>query len=246
MDFNRLVNFKISELKTFAKEVGIEVKSMNKQMIIEALKYKLKKFEKYKEKQDKKYEKLRQIGNVGVDGTTYLVRTKVGEFYAMKTFAGNKSSESILLEARLQKLASKAGIAPKIIEVDTVLKFIVMEKMDKHLLDVMKEQNGELTKAQQHDIIRLFKQLDLCKVFHGDSNILNYMYSNSKLYMIDFGLSKLIDSKLQKKYNTDKPNMTLMLLGFVIKLQELKCPECSWKYLSPYIDEKERKKHNIV
>ena len=86
MDFNRLVNFKISELKTFAKEVGIEVKSMNKQTIIEALKDKLKKFEKYKEKQEKKYEKLRQIGNVGVDGTTYLVRTKLGEFYGMKTF----------------------------------------------------------------------------------------------------------------------------------------------------------------
>ena len=90
-----------------------------------------------------------------------------------------------------------------------------MEKLDIHLIDLIKEQNGDLKIYQQKDILNIYKKLDKAKVFHADSNILNYMYDkDKKLYIIDFGMSKYIDEKLIKKLGTEEPNINLMTLGW--------------------------------
>lgn len=70
--------------------------------------------------------------------------------------------------------------------------------MDEHLFDVMKRQCGNITEIQQKQILDIFIKLDDALVFHGDSNILNYMLKNNKIYIIDFGMSKHIDEKLKK------------------------------------------------
>ena len=167
----------------------------------------------------------------GREAVTYLYNKK----YAMKTFKSTKSSTNIEREGLIQKIASKAGLSPTVIKINKDEKYILMEKMDYHLIDEMKKRNGNLTKKQQMDIIHIYKSLDKIGIFHADSNIMNYMYKNDKLYIIDFGLSRLIDDKLIKKYKTDKPNMTFMLLGFVLKLKELNCPPTAYVHLVKYL-----------
>ena len=163
----------------------------------------------------------------------------------MKTFKKTKSSTKLRLEADLQRKASAFKIAPNVIEVDTVFKYIVMDRLDTHLIDVMTKQEGDLTERQQKQIISIYKTLDEAEVFHGDSNILNYMFKKNKLFIIDFGMSKHIDSKLKKKLETDTPNLTLMTLGFILKLKELKCPESSYSYLIKFVSDENKNKYGL-
>jgi tRNA A-37 threonylcarbamoyl transferase component Bud32 len=163
----------------------------------------------------------------------------------MKTFNKRKSSENIKKEAELQAKASEKGISPKVIDVDLVSNCIIMEKMDEHLFDVMKKQCGNLTENQQKQILEIFIKLDDACVFHGDSNILNYMLKNNKIYIIDFGMSKHINDKLKKKLKEDRPNFTLMNLGFILKLKDLKCPSTAYKYLIKFVSEENKNKYGI-
>jgi hypothetical protein len=196
---------------------------------------------------DNKYNIIKQIGNVGKEGITYLVkRNNDGSEFAMKTFKKTKSSKNILIESELQNIASKSGVCPKIIDVNVDEKFIVMEKLDTHLYDIMKKQNGDISKKHQEQIIDIFKKLDQTKVFHADSNILNYMLKNNKLYIIDFGMSRKIDEKLVKKLGDESPNLTFMTLGFVLKLKELKCPPSAYSYLLNFISEANKSKYGIT
>lgn len=194
-----------------------------------------------------KYTVLKQIGNTGSQGVTYLVKNKeTGEFMAMKTFATNKSKNRLQKEAELQQIASSVDIAPKIFDVNLEKKYIVMELMDRHLYDVMKMQEGNLTEEQQRSILNIFKKLDECHVLHGDVNILNYMYRNTgELAIIDFGMSKLVDKTLEKKLNTKQPNYDLMTLAFVLKLKDLKCPETSYSYLINFIPDETKNKYGL-
>jgi len=163
----------------------------------------------------------------------------------MKTFKKTKSSDRLRLEAQLQEKASIFDICPKIIDIDTVSKYIVMEKLDKHLFEVIKDQKGILTEDQQKQLIHIYKCLDEAKVFHADSNILNYMFKKNKLYIIDFGMAKLIDDKLIKKLGTPTPNISLMNLGFILKLKELECPEVSYSYLLKFVSEKDKENFRL-
>ena len=199
------------------------------------------------EKKDDKYNIIKQIGNIGKEGTTYLVQRKNdGSEFAMKTFKKTKSTKNILIESELQHIASKSGVCPKIIDVNVDDKFIVMDKLDTHLYDIMKKQNGDISKKHQEQIIDIFKKLDQTKVFHADSNILNYMLKNNKLYIIDFGMSRKIDDKLIKKLGDNNPNLTFMTLGFVLKLKELKCPTTSYSHLLNFISESNKNKYGIT
>ena len=181
----------------------------------------------------------------GKEGTTYLV-TDINDYkYAMKTFRKQKSSKTLRREAELQQIAASAGISPKVIDIDTVSKYIVMELLEVHLWDLIVQNNGVLPKSFQKQIIGIFKKLDSCGVFHADANILNYMIKGKKLYIIDFGMSKPITSELKKKLGTDTPNMNFMTLGLVLKLKELNCPPESYSYLSRYISEEEKKRFEI-
>jgi tRNA A-37 threonylcarbamoyl transferase component Bud32 len=244
MDYTKLDNYTYKELKDIANVMGLKIRR-SKILIIGDIVEGLKEYEKYKIDKLDKYTRIKQIGEKGKEGTTYLVTTGDNNEYAMKTFRKQKSSTTLRKEADLQKMAADEGISPNIIDIDTVSKYIVMEKMDKHLYTLMSKQNGELKKSHQKQIISIFKSLDKAKVFHGDSNILNYMFKGKKLYIIDFGMAKEINTGLIKKLGTTTPNIDIMTLGLVIKLKELGCPPTSYQYLTPCLSEDQRTRFNL-
>jgi tRNA A-37 threonylcarbamoyl transferase component Bud32 len=118
--------------------------------------------------------------------------------------------------------------------------------MDKHLVDLMKQQEGCLTKQQQKHIINIYKKLDKAGVFHGDANLLNYMYKGNKLYIIDFGLAKEITTSLVKKLGTDTPNIQIMTLGMALKLRDLKCHPSSYSYIVKNLTDDQRVQFNFI
>jgi tRNA A-37 threonylcarbamoyl transferase component Bud32 len=120
-----------------------------------------------------------------------------------------------------------------------------MEKMDGHLFDAIHQQYGILTSDQQKQVLRLFKTLDKINVFHGDANMMNYMYKGSKLYIIDFGYSKKMDESQIKKLGTTTPNMEIMLLAFIMKLKDMKCPHESYSTLLTYMSPEKKATYNL-
>jgi tRNA A-37 threonylcarbamoyl transferase component Bud32 len=234
MNYELLKIIPYSELKEIALSMDLKI-HRSKKGLIDDITECFKEYETYRKEYIYKYEKIEQLGERGKEGTTYLVRTHEGDEYAMKTFRKQKSSATLRNEANLQKRAAKVGVAPMVICRDTVSKYIVMEKMDRHLVDVMRKQNGDLKKTQQLAIIKLYKKLDECLVFHSDSNLTNYMYLKKRLYLIDYGMAKEITPTLCKKLGTNTPNMSLMTVGLVLKLKELKCPSSSYQYILPFI-----------
>jgi tRNA A-37 threonylcarbamoyl transferase component Bud32 len=244
MDYSLLEKTSFGELKKMAKDMGLESKR-SKTEYITSIQKAFQEYEQYKKKKVDKYIRVRQLGNKGKEGICYLVKDNKDKEFAMKTFRKTKSSNTLKTEYILQKKAASVGISPRVVEYDSVSKYIVMEKMDQHLLDVMKKQNGSLTKSQQVQIIEIYEKLDEIKVFHGDSNLLNYMLKGKKIYIIDFGFSKEINQKFIKKLGTDNPNLKIMTLGFILKLKDLKYPPKSWKYLKKYISDENIKKFGI-
>jgi serine/threonine protein kinase len=102
-----------------------------------------------------------------------------------------------------------------------------MEKLDINLFDILKKNDGKLTKKQQEEIIELFEKLDKIKIFHKDPNPLNFMYdSNKNMKIIDFGFAEMIEEN-PKIIN---PNIEFMILGFLIKLKKL-FPNTVYKHL---------------
>lgn len=192
-----------------------------------------------------KYELVGQLGEKGKEGRTLSVRDKFGCEYAMKTFRRNKSGEKLMEEITLQRRCSDVGISPKIVDYSLEEKYVVMEQMEGHLLEKMKSMGGLLTDEEQNQIINIFKKLDRIKVFHGDANILNYMIRNGRIYIIDFGFSKNIDTKLMEKIKSKAPNYELMLLGFILKLKEMNCPPQSYSILKTHLPEEKRAQFNI-
>ena len=238
MDFNKLQNFTYNELKVIAQDMDIRI-SRSKSDIIDEIIKAFKEYESYKRDKIDRYEKYNQIGNKGKEGTTFLVKTKDGKEYAMKTFRKSKSSSTLKKEAKLQKLAADEGVSPNIIDIDTVSKYIVMEKMDGHLLDKIKKQ-GDMSRSQQRQIINIYRKLDKAGVFHGDANLLNYMYKGENIYIIDFGMAREITLGLQKKLGTETPNMSIMTLGLALKLKEMQFPITSYQYIIKYLSDEQR------
>lgn len=246
MDKNFIKTLSYSDLKEIASTMEIKIPK-SKDELVETMIDCFKEYEKYRKNKIDKYEKIKQLGNKGKDGLTFLVKNrKDNNEYAMKTFRKNKCSDKIRKESNLQKLSSKYDISPKIIEIDTVSKYIVMEKLDEHLYDVIKKQNGNIKKSDQKQLISIFKKLDKALVFHGDSNIMNYMFKGKKLYIIDFGMADFIDEKLIKKLGTKTPNMDFMNLGFILKLKEFNIPVSSYEYLLSYVSEENKKKYGLI
>ena len=135
----------------------------------------------------------------------------------------------------MQELAYEVGISPKPIDINIYRKYILMEKLDTHLIDVTKPK--QLTLDNQKQLITIYKKLDNIHIFHGDPNPLNYMIKNKRLYVIDFGMSKYINSSMKKKVKSEKPNIELMTLSMVMKLKNMNFPESSYKYLIKHIPE---------
>lgn len=239
MDYEHLNNFSYTELKSMAQDMGLKIRR-SKISLVEDIEDAFKEYELYKRKKIDKYIRGNQLGEKGKEGTTYLVTTEKGVEYAMKTFRKQKSSDTLRKEAAFQKLAADVGASPNVIDRDTVSKYIVMEKMDRHLTDVMKSQSGDLTTYQQKQIISIYKKLDEVKVFHGDANLLNYMYKGRKLYIIDFGMARAVTTTLINKLGTTTPNINIMTLGLVLKLRDMKCPPSSYSYLVKFLTEEQR------
>ena len=245
MNVDDLQKLKFDELKKIALGMDIKIPKTKTELVTIMLDC-FREYENYKKEKIDKYTKIQQLGNKGKEGITYLVKTNDDLKYAMKTFKKNKSSDKLRKEARFQEIASEYNISPKIIEIDTVSKYIVMEKLDKHLFDVLKEKNGILSIEQQKQVIKIFKILDKCQIFHADCNLMNYMYKNKKLYIIDFGMAKDIDDKLIKKLGTSTPNLDISTLGFILKLKEFNCPKTSYSYFLEFINDENKIKFNLI
>lgn len=243
MDYSLLEKASYGELKKMAIDMNLRSKKSRSEYITDIQKA-FNEYENYKLNKVDKYTRIRQLGNKGKEGTTYLVLDKDKEF-AMKTFRKTKSSNTLKNEYYFQKKASKAGVAPRVVEYDSVSKYIVMEKMDMHLFDLMKKQKGNLLRCQQNQIIDIFEKLDNIGIFHADSNILNYMLKDKKIYLIDYGFAKEITPKLCKKLGTNSPNLRMMTLGLILKLKELKCRPTAWKYLKRKISNEDIEKFQI-
>jgi serine/threonine protein kinase len=174
-----------------------------------------------------------QLGEKGKDGITFLATDRNGTKYAVKTFRKNKSSKSIERESDLQNKAS--CVAPTVTHVNTQSKCIVMQKMTRHVFPTR-----NLSIVDQKQIVRIHKKLDECGVFHGDSNPANYMYLGRKIYMIDFGLAKLISETLVRRLGTLSPNVDIMLPGIVNRLKELGYSSESYNEICSHIPKKQR------
>jgi len=188
-----------------------------------------------KKSADGKYTILGQLGSSGKEGTTFLVKNKRGDEYAMKMFPKQKSVNMLLKEAAFQKQVARHGLAPSVKEVDEENKYIVMEKLDKNLFDIVKKHNGEIPDTVQKKIVNIIKKMDDTGVFHGDPNPANFMLKGNTMYMIDYGFAKDIDDRLIKKYETNSPNMKFMILGLILKLKDIykdHNPDIEYKALS--------------
>lgn len=226
MDYTNLENLTKSELVEITTELGIASRRKKSDIIgdIRVAKH-------------ENYRLGEQLGESGKDATTYSV--KVGrKSFAMKQFKSRKSVKRMTEEADLQIRAADIGISPKIYDVDTEHKYIVMDKLDKHLVDVQGEKI--ISREHQKQLIQLYDKLDVEGIFHGDANPLNYMIKGKKLFVIDFGMSKKITPQLERKFNTSRPNVRIMTLGMILKFKKMGYPETSYEYLIGFISDEIR------
>jgi len=244
MDFNKLNTLIHKELREIAVSMGIPPRRCREDIISDIVSG-FKEYETYKKDKIDKYTKIRQLGEKGKEGITFLVQLKNGEEFAMKTFRKQKSSDRLKKEVVLQTIASNVGVSPVIYDTDTVSKYIVMDVMEKHLVDSLKKQNGTLTKNQQKQIILIYKKMDEAGVFHGDANLMNYMMKDKQIYIIDFGMAKEITPTLIRKLGTATPNMNIMTLGLVLKLRSLECSPDSYCYLLKFLSDEQRSQFNL-
>lgn len=239
MSHYRLEKYNLTELKKMAAKMELPARRSKSEMI-QDISEAFAEYEEYKNEKIDKYSRHGQLGEKGKEGTTFLVTDKHGKEYAMKTFRSGKSSTTLHREYSLQKKAAKAGVAPRVYDYDTVGKWILMEKMDRHLYEQIDEAKGVLSKKDQERLVKIFANLDDIGVFHNDANICNYMIKDGEIYMIDYGFAKEITPALKKKLKTDRPNSRLMLIGLILKLKEKQLPERSYKYLIRHVDKDDR------
>jgi len=219
----------VKKLKELAKEFRVDISGLRKKTdIVEKLEShhnKLKKF--------MNYTYIRQLGREGKDGKTFLAKhNENGKKYAIKIFNDKKSEKRIEYEVKLQQKAAKSGISVPVFDWDSNGKFVSMTVLDKTLFDLFVEQDYQLSIDQQKDVIDILKKLDSEGIFHADPNPLNFMYKKNKLYMIDFGFSKLINKKSIEK-NGNTPNMKYMPTGLIIHLRKIN-PKSKLKYLDKF------------
>lgn len=231
MDYSQLETFSTIRLKEIIKELDLRNRKSRKDMINDI-----------REERDNLYETIEQLGNPGKDAITYLVKVG-GKKYAMKTFKKRKSSKNIEQEVILQRRIAEVKASPDVIDFDLERKYIVMTKLERHLVDTSRPKVISLDHQKQ--LIKLYQTMDNASVFHGDPNPLNYMIKGRKLYAIDFGMSKEITPALIKKLGTSKPNEEIMTLAMVLKFKEMNYPESSYCFLLEHIPVDKRKQFGL-
>jgi len=244
MDIHKLDHLSYEQLKTMGKTLGIPIPK-NKAQLISDITDSMKNYELYKKNHIDCYTKIKQLGKKGKEGTTFLVQ-KDNDKYAMKTFRPTKSVSTLNREAELQKRATLEGISPPVIDVNLVEKYIVMEKLDHHLIDIISKNNNELSILYQKKIIDIYNKLDSIGIFHGDANLLNYMVKGRKLYIIDYGMAREITPALVSKLGTTTPNLNIMTLGFILKLRSMGLGRSSYEYLLTQLSHRQLEKFDLL
>ena len=231
LDYSLLESMKFHELKKMAKDMGLNNRK-SRIRYMDDIKEAFREYEKYVADKVDKYIKVKHISRKGKNSNVYLVTDPRDKEYVMKTFRLSKSSKALKVEYVLQKIASKENIAPRVVEYDTVSKYIVMEKMEHNLIDlVVKKQKGVMFKYQQLNIIDILRKMDDIHIYHANTDINNYMVKNKRIYLIDYSMAKDMTSKLCKKLGTDTPNMDFALPKLIQKMKDLNLHSNSWKYL---------------
>lgn len=239
MDYNQLKKLPFTELRSMAAGMGLR-KHKSAQGYMDDIIKAFKEYEKYKKNKIDRYTQIEQLGERGKEGVVYLVHDKRKKCdCAMKCFRKNKSSTTLKKELQLQSQASKHGICPDVYDYDTVSKYIVMEKMDTNLFSLLKRRKGAMAITYQKQMVGIFQKLDEIGIFHGDASPLNFMIQARKLYIIDFGFAKCIDTALIKKFKTKSPNMKFMIVGFILKMREI-VPEVRYEYLEGFLNKQQR------
>jgi len=231
MDYSEINEMKTKELHELMDDLGLKHRRKKSDMMIDIL-----------EEKDKRYVRGKQLGEKGKDAITYEVKVN-GKKYALKQYKPRKSGSKIIQEAEMQKDLACEGICPKIIDVDTERKYIVMEKLDKHLVDITREKS--ISQKHQKQLMKIYKKMDEIGVFHGDANPLNYMTKGQKLYVIDFGMSKPITKSLCKKLGTEYPNSDIMTLGMILKFKSMNYPPDSYDVLIDSLSDEQREKFDL-
>ena len=167
-----------------------------------------------------KMKKMERVGNSGKEGEVFKVVIR-GKEYALKQFRKSKSINRIREEAFLQQIGAHNDLSPIVRHIDTENRNIVMDLMDKSILDIIVSNDGLIPFKFQKQIIDIFKKLDSIGVFHADPNPTNFMLKGQKIYLIDYGFAVPITPALMKKHKTDTPNMKFMVLGLMSRLKEL-------------------------
>lgn len=149
---------------------------------------------------------------VGKDGAVSVV--KVGDTICiLKQFKKTKSAKRIQKEADFQGKACELGVAPQVFHVDLDKKQIFMQGLDKTLLEVAKNRVPAcLLKSEMEAIETICRTLDKHEILHNDGNCRNIMVDQGKIYMIDYGFAKKIDSKVLSKTNEPNIKFTLAMM----------------------------------
>lgn len=166
----------------------------------------------------------------GGDGKIFAIKN--GRI--LKQFRKNKNLQKIMNEYNMQRRASMSGLAPRVFGLlpDEEGKLgIVMEKMHHTLMDEIRKDN-ELTEKWQREMIRVLKELDKLKIFHGDVSPINFMIKNGQLYLIDFGMSKEMSPEFISQVGKNA-NLNVGITSFILKLREF-VPNFSPKLLQKY------------
>ena len=163
-------------------------------------------------------------GKKGKEGITFIVPGRSGRKYAIKTFKKKKAASKIKQEFDLQHLASTTGASPKVYAYHPAKKYIIMEKMDRTIIEALGKQTAKINldiKLEQQ-IYALCHLLDQAGVVQNDGNPLNLMFGdNGRLYIIDFGFGKKITKAVIKKRGK-QPNINLTLWHLSSNLKHYK------------------------
>lgn len=178
--YRKYVDERLQELKKYdyAGRKKIDIKSINDWKIIKYL-------------------------STGMYGATYIVSKNGIKEYVMKTFhtkKGSRSPKAVEKECKITTLAGEIGVGPKVIECSSKdPQYIVMEKLDG---PTVQEKYGTFSRYEMPatDLKKLeekIKILDNNHIKHNDLHLGNVLYHKDKLYIIDYGMSNIVKSKVR-------------------------------------------------
>ena len=159
----------------------------------------------------------------GKDGTVTVIESGKKRL-VRKTFRKNKNRDDIDNEVKMMKKGYNLGISPKVYTYftgnDTENPYIDMEELGETLFDIIKKE-GNISDKYQQQIISILETLDANHIFHGDISPLNFMTGKNedRLYIIDYGMAKKMDSAFIKK-NSKDANVKLGITVFILKIRE--------------------------